>query len=181
MHLSYLELKHLWIVAGGSPSEANVAASVAMAESHGNNQAFNASDPYGGSRCAWQINGVHPFDAHVLREDPYYCALAANYVRHKQGWNAWSTHADKTYLKFMPHAHHHHVGRVAHHAHAVHVKPADTSYASVGMGCFGLLLVVNTLLGKLKEAIHGNTQPQRAPSVPPRRRSKPSRILGARA
>jgi len=151
--LTLAQMKAQWIAATGDVHDANTMAAIAMAESRGHVNAWNHSDPYGGSYGLWQVNGCwqYAFNPHLLRNDPFYDAQAALYVVRHQGLNAWSTHADGSYLAFMPH---HHVGRVAHHAHArhVHVKPADTSYASAGLGCFGFLLIINTLFGKLKKA-----------------------------
>jgi hypothetical protein len=57
--LSFAQLEQLWIGNGGSPTWAPVAAAVALAESGGNTEAVNPSDPYGGSFGLWQINGSH--------------------------------------------------------------------------------------------------------------------------
>lgn len=148
MRLTQAQLAHLWVNAGGSPREAQTASAVAMAESHGNMRAINYTDPYGGSFCAWQINGTHPFLRHELLHNPYYCATAAVYVRHLQGWSAWSTHADGSYLRYMPthHYHRHHMHRVVHATHS------DVSYASAFGGYFGFVVIVFTLARKLKEA-----------------------------
>ena len=102
MDYHFSQLRALWISAGGTPKDADAMAAIAMAESHGRLAVHNARDPFGGSWCAWQINGVHPFFPQVLTHDPYYCALAAVYVRHRQGLNAWSTHSDGKYLAFLP-------------------------------------------------------------------------------
>lgn len=157
MILSYGQLRHEWIVAGGMPKEADTAAAVAMAESHGNMHAINASDPYGGSFCAWQVNGVHPFDMHALLHDPYLCAMAAVYVHHESGWNAWSTYAQGKYLAYLPHHGHHvalfsstHIQR-AHRvakAHHGHVQPPPRSVRSENIGmdfflmCFALFVCI---------------------------------------
>lgn len=77
-------------------------AAIAAAESRGRLAVHNERDPYGGSWCARQINGVHPFFLQVLTHDPYYCALAAVYVRHRQALNAWSTHSDGQYRVVQP-------------------------------------------------------------------------------
>lgn len=157
MILSYQQLRTEWLIAGGSPRDADTAAAVAEAESHGNNLAVNHADPYGGSHCAWQINGVHPFSPHALTHDPYLCALAAVYVRHKSGWGAWSTYHYGKYRAFMPHYHAH-----ARHAHATrshnhhartahHPRPAanPTPIQTIGflgtcfVGAAGLLLAWN--------------------------------------
>lgn len=118
MSLTFAALRQEWIIAGGPPKEADTAAAVAEAESGGNNHAVNHSDPFGGSYCAFQINGVHPFNAHSLTEDPYLCALAATYVRHKQGWNAWSTHRSGKYKAFLPHRGNRHTRRASYQGHA---------------------------------------------------------------
>ena len=129
MILSFAQLRAEWLIAGGAPKEADTAAAVAMAESHGNNHAANLSDPFGGSFCAFQINAVHPFNMHALTQDPYLCALAATYVHHESGWMAWSTYRYGKYKAFLPHhgaqavaiPHRHHAPRhKAHHTHVIH-------------------------------------------------------------
>lgn len=57
--LSFVGLEQLWEEAGGNPTWAPTAAAVALAESGGNPDAQNLSDPAGGSFGPWQINGVH--------------------------------------------------------------------------------------------------------------------------
>jgi Lysozyme like domain len=110
MILSFSTLRTEWISAGGSAKEANLMAAIAKAESGGDNSQHNGKDPFGGSWCAWQINGVHPFAPAALTHDPYYCATAAVYVRHIQGLRAWSTYRYGQYKAFLPDAHHHGVG-----------------------------------------------------------------------
>lgn len=55
----YASLERLWIDAGGSSISAPIAAAIALAESSGYSNNFNDTDPFGGSRGLWQINGVH--------------------------------------------------------------------------------------------------------------------------
>lgn len=57
--LTYTQLKQLWTANGGNPAWAPMAAAVALAESGGNTQSVNSTDPAGGSYGLWQINGVH--------------------------------------------------------------------------------------------------------------------------
>jgi len=110
-----------WLLAGGPRADADTMGAVAMAESHGRLAEHNASDPYGGSWCAFQINGIHPFSPQALTHDPYYCALAAVYVRHIQGLKAWSTYRYGQYKAFLPSTHAR--GNVLIAGTRLHVKP----------------------------------------------------------
>lgn len=57
---TFQQLKDLWIQAGGSPTFADMAAAVAMAESGGRDDAVNTSNNDGSiDRGLWQINSVH--------------------------------------------------------------------------------------------------------------------------
>ena len=57
---SFQQLKDLWIQAGGSPTFADMAAAVAMAESGGRSDAVNNNNNDGSiDRGLWQINSVH--------------------------------------------------------------------------------------------------------------------------
>jgi hypothetical protein len=146
-----------WLSAGGSPHLADTMTAIALAESHGRITAWNHKDPYGGSYGLWQINGVHPFSAHRLHHDPFYNAQAAVYVLKHQGLNAWSTHADGTYLRYLheipftPYKHMHHAHRTMHHHQLAQTAPVE--YSTAGAGLFGFVLIWYMLLAKLKESI----------------------------
>lgn len=137
MILSFTSLRHEWLAAGGSPRLADTMAAIAKAESAGDNAQHNAKDPFGGSWCAWQINGVHPFFPSALTHDPYLCALAAVYVKHKQGLNAWSTYRYGQYRAFLPQHHafpalaktHRHAKPHAHAHHAAYGRPMQIDLA----------------------------------------------------
>lgn len=87
---TFQQLKDLWIQAGGSPTYADMAASVALAESGGRADAVNASNNDGSiDRGLWQINSIHG-DQSVL--DPIANARAAVAIS-KGGttWRPWCT------------------------------------------------------------------------------------------
>lgn len=165
MMLSMMQMRALWVAAGGSPRDADTAAAIGMAESRGNNLAVNNGDPYGGSRCYMQINGVHPFDPYALTREPYLCAMAGVYVRHESGWGAWSTYSDGSYRAFLPHyrAHHAHARhRKAYHVHTVHhIRPMAAvgapqeavSYLGACMGIAGLAAVSMQLARAARKAL----------------------------
>lgn len=95
-------LAQLWINNGGPPSQANIAAAVAMAESSGNVGATNKNTNGSIDRGLWQINSVHSqFDAQRLLTDPNYNAAAAVAVWKSSGWGAWTTYTSGAYRKFL--------------------------------------------------------------------------------
>ena len=84
-------LESLWKEAGGSPSEAHMAAEIAMAESGGNQYAVSPTDDYG----YWQINGVHGSQATF---DPVGNAKAAISISSDGAdWSAWTTYTSGAY------------------------------------------------------------------------------------
>lgn len=97
-------------LAGGAfpRSERATAVAVAMAESSGRLDVI--SDPNGnGTRdhCAWQINDGawgDVFDIDRLTSDPAYCADAANEVRERQGWGAWTVVDSGSYRRYLAEA-----------------------------------------------------------------------------
>jgi hypothetical protein len=157
------EIKAAWLSAGGSPHLADTMTAIALAESKGHIMAWNHTDPFGGSYGLWQINGCwsNRFNPHALRRDPFYNAQAAIYVVKHQGLNAWSTHANGAYLRFMhstryaPYRKVHHA-RVSHHKTLAHVD--GVSYASAFGGYFGFIVIGFTLARKFKESIRVHTK-----------------------
>lgn len=84
-------LENLWEKAGGSPSEAHMAAEIAMAESGGNQYAHSPSDDYG----YWQINGSH---GSMATYDPIGNAKAAiSLSSDGTDWSQWSTYTSGAY------------------------------------------------------------------------------------
>lgn len=85
-------LEALWLTAGGPPAAEVTAASVAMAESGGDQY---ATGPYG-ERGYWQINPNH---GALSTYDAYGNARAAITLSADGGnWSAWTTFVDGTYL-----------------------------------------------------------------------------------
>ena len=85
--------------AGFSPSDAIVAAAIALAESGGNPQAVGDN---GTSFGLWQIHTpAHPEFASSNLYDPLTNARAAYSVYQQQGWRAWSTYTSRAYLQYL--------------------------------------------------------------------------------
>lgn len=94
---SYGQLKSLWMLVGGPPSLAPTMAAIALAESGGRSNAYNAS----GASGLWQILGaVNPADqAHLF--NPVVNAREALLKYRTQGLGAWVTYTDGSYQKFL--------------------------------------------------------------------------------
>ena len=84
-------LERLWIVAGGSPSHALMAAEIAMAESGGNQYAHSPTNDFG----YWQINGSH---GGMASYDPMTNARAAISISGDgTNWSPWTTYTSGAY------------------------------------------------------------------------------------
>jgi LysM repeat protein len=85
-------LEQLWEAAGGSSSEAFIAAEIAMAESGGQQFAHSPTNDFG----YWQINGVHgPSEATY---DPMGNAKAAIEISDNgRNWSPWTTYTSGAY------------------------------------------------------------------------------------
>jgi LysM repeat protein len=85
-------LEQLWQQAGGAPSAEVTAASVAMAESSGQQYATGTV----GERGYWQINPIH---GALSTYDPYGNARAAVIISDDgTNWSPWTTYMDGAYL-----------------------------------------------------------------------------------
>jgi LysM repeat protein len=84
-------LEQLWEEAGGNPSEAFMAAEIAMAESGGYQYAHSPTDDYG----YWQINAVN---GSLATYDAYGNARAAVIISHDgTDWYPWTTYTSGAY------------------------------------------------------------------------------------
>ena len=84
-------LEQLWEEAGGNPSEAFMAAEIAMAESGGNQYAHSPTDDFG----YWQINAVN---GSLATYDAYGNARAAVIISHDgTDWYPWTTYTSGAY------------------------------------------------------------------------------------
>lgn len=84
-------LEQLWIAAGGNPGVAVTAASIAMAESGGNQDALSSTNDYG----YWQINGSH---GALATFDPMGNAQAAIIISSDgTNWTPWTTYTSGAY------------------------------------------------------------------------------------
>jgi phage-related protein len=105
--LTKSQLEQLWIEAGGSPNTANIAASVALAESGGRVSAagdvgLGGSGPT--SFGLWQIHTpAHPqYSSSRLASDPLYNARAAVAVAEGgRNFEPWSTFKSGAYRQFL--------------------------------------------------------------------------------
>jgi LysM repeat protein len=85
-------LEELWNQAGGNPSDAFMAAEIAMAESGGNPNAISPTDDYG----LWQINGSN---GSLATLDPYENAKSAiDLSSDGANWDAWTTYSSGLYI-----------------------------------------------------------------------------------
>ncbi len=100
--LSLENMTQLATQAGFSPDKAPIMAAIAMGESRGNPNAFNPSDPHGGSFGLTQINGVHP-GAQAARGDPGR-AMQMAYDISKGGadFSPWSVYKSGAYRSYLP-------------------------------------------------------------------------------
>lgn len=89
--LSCTGLESLWTSAGGSAADAATAASIAMAESGGNQYATGSA----GERGYWQIN---PVNGSLSTYDPYGNARAAVLMSaNGTNWGPWTTYTSGAY------------------------------------------------------------------------------------
>ena len=116
---SFTELEQVWIDAGGDPAQAQTAAAVASAESHGCRYALaGPADVRPVKACVyrathgensfglWQINigpGANPQYAGVDLFDPINNARAAVAIsRNGSDWSPWSTYESGAYRAYLP-------------------------------------------------------------------------------
>lgn len=95
--MNYQQLEQLWISQGGNPAMAPIMAAIALAESTGNPQAYNGTDPYGGSYGIFQINGSHTstyggaFNVNNLYDPAYNTQAAIQLSGNGVHLTPWST------------------------------------------------------------------------------------------
>ena len=94
--LSCSGLEALWESAGGSPSEAFMAAEIAMAESSGHQNATDNNTNGSTDRGYWQINSIH---GALSTYDPAGNARAAVQLSgNGTDWSPWVTYATQAYV-----------------------------------------------------------------------------------
>lgn len=96
---TYAQLEGLWVQYGGSKATAPMAAAIAMAESGGNPNAYNGSDPSGGSRGLWQINGAHGSQSSFDVATNTRAAVAIS--NDGKNWQPWGTYTSGAYRKYL--------------------------------------------------------------------------------
>lgn len=94
-------------VAAGFLSEDQIAtiSAIAMAESGGDDMAFNANDPHGGSFGVLQINGIHTAARDCLGNAALSFNMAYGISRKGTDFKPWSTYTSGRYKEFMPKIH----------------------------------------------------------------------------
>lgn len=102
-----IEQLRTFAVAAGFLSEDQVAtiAAIAMAESGGDDMAFNAADPHGGSFGVLQINGIHTAARDCLGNAALSFNMAYGISGKGTDFKPWSTFTSGRYKKFMPEIH----------------------------------------------------------------------------
>lgn len=99
MTYSKAQLQALWISVGGSPSRADVASAVALAESGGNPNSTDNDANGSVDRGLWQINSVHGSQSTY---NPVANARAAISISNNgNDWGAWVTYNSGAYKKFL--------------------------------------------------------------------------------
>jgi hypothetical protein len=94
-HAGCRKLEHLWMAEGGRPSQAQMAASIAMAESGGDAGATGSNTDGSTDRGYWQINSVHGAQSTY---DPAANARAAVAISGDgSNWTPWVTYNTGAY------------------------------------------------------------------------------------
>lgn len=94
---SYGQLEQLWVNAGGDQALAPVMAAIAMAESGGNDTAYNSS----GATGLWQILGAVNSSDQSSLTNPQTNAREAVLKYQTQGLGAWVTYTSGAYKQFL--------------------------------------------------------------------------------
>lgn len=97
---SYQQIKDLWIMYGGDPAKASVAAAVAMAESGGRSDATNTSNSNGSiDRGLFQINSIHGANStYDLATNVRY---AIQLSQNGTNWSPWTVYKSGAYRKYL--------------------------------------------------------------------------------
>jgi hypothetical protein len=94
---TYAQLEGLWEQAGGSSALAPVMAAIALAESGGNSNAYNAS----GATGLWQILGAVNASDQSSLTNPAVNAKEAVLKYNSQGLGAWATYTSGAYKQYL--------------------------------------------------------------------------------
>ena len=89
------KLERLWMAAGGSPAQAETAASVAMAESGGDQYSTEHNTNGTTDRGYWQINSVHGAQSTYNPKRNARAAVAIS--GDGSNWTAWVTYDNGSY------------------------------------------------------------------------------------
>lgn len=89
------KLEHLWVAEGGNPSQAQTAASIAMAESGGDRNAVNHNTNGTVDRGYWQINSIHGAQSTFSPRANARAAIAIS--GDGSNWSPWVTYQTGAY------------------------------------------------------------------------------------
>src|ERR1700761_7898091 len=137
---TYAQLKQLWILNGGNPAAADIAAAVALAESGGDSSATNSNTDGSTDRGLWQINSVH--GAQSTFDVTGNVKAAINISGNGTNWSPWVTYVSGAFRKFLSPT----------TAASTGTLPADTTAAS-GIGIPGTGISVSGLVTSAVNAL----------------------------
>jgi hypothetical protein len=97
---TYSQIKDLWVMYGGDPGKASIAAAIAMAESGGRSDAINGSNSDGSiDRGLFQINSVHGANSTTdLATNIRYAIKLSN---NGNNWSPWTVYKSGAYRKYL--------------------------------------------------------------------------------
>jgi hypothetical protein len=93
------ELEQLWRDAGGDPSEAHLAAAIAMAESGGRSDAVGHNPNGTVDRGLWQVNSIHGAGSTLDPADNARAAVAIS--RNGTNFTPWVTFTHDKHLRYL--------------------------------------------------------------------------------
>jgi len=96
---TFAQLEQIWIMAGGNPASAPMAAAIALAESAGRPGATNDNTNGSIDRGLWQINSVHGAQStyDIMANARAAVAISANGA----SWHPWTTFTTGAYKQFL--------------------------------------------------------------------------------
>lgn len=97
--MSKQQLETLWVQAGGSPSKANIAAAIALAESSGNPNSTDYDSNGTVDRGLWQINSIHGTQSTYGTLANAQAAVAIS--NDGSDWTPWVTYNSGAYKQFL--------------------------------------------------------------------------------
>lgn len=99
MAYDYNTIKQIWILNGGNPAAAGIAAAVALAESSGNPSAINYNSNGSVDRGLWQINSIHGAQSTFDITNNAKAAIAIS--KNGTDWSPWVTYTSGAWRKYL--------------------------------------------------------------------------------